>query len=406
MGVLVTVAIGINGFGRIGRSLARIVSADPRSGVTIAAINDVAPVEKLAYALKRDSIRGPFPGTVSSRPDTLIVNDVPIRAFNEAHPRQIPWSAVGVDVVIEATGQFRSGDAARPHITHGGARKVVISASADQPDAFLICGANDDTYNPLRHDVISPASCGVNALTVMSKVLLDRFGLRFVSTSVLLAIQGWGKPQDTLLGTSRDDPRLGRATNESIIPHNHVVGDLVRVALPRLGEIRYSYYCVPTPVGSLAEVSGQADRPVTVEEVNSAMAEAAGGTLRGILAYDPEPTVSIDVKGNPASCLFDPSGTQTTPDGGVKVRGWFDNEWGFSNRLIDLARLVGEDRGRGSRKSENQDRESRGGESRGREAGTHDAETGDREKGDDEAAESETGDRETVPTGSASWSVV
>jgi glyceraldehyde 3-phosphate dehydrogenase len=338
---LVTVAIGINGFGRIGRSLVRIVSADPGSGVTIAAVNDVAPIEKLAYGLKRDSIRGSFAGTVTARPDYLIVNDRPIRAFNEAHPQQIPWSAVGVDVVIEATGRFRSGDMARTHITHGGARKVVISASADEPDAFIVYGANHESYNPLRHDVVSPASCGVNALTVMAKVLLDRFGLHSVSTSVILAIQGWAKPQDSLVGASRDDPRLGRATHDSIIPHNHVVGDLVQVALPRLGEIRYSYYCVPTPIGSLAEITGQADRPVTVEEVNSAMAEAAAGPLRGILAYEPDPTVSIDVKGNSASCMFDPSGTQTTADGGIKVRGWFDNEWGFANRLLDLARLVG-----------------------------------------------------------------
>ena len=337
-----TVAIGINGFGRIGRSLMRIVNANPGAGVTIAAVNDVAPVEKLAYGLKRDSIRGAFPGTVSYRPDYLIVDDRPIRAFSEAQPHQIPWSAVGVDVVIEATGRFRAGDQARTHITHGGARKVVISASADDPDAFLIVGANHHIYNPARHDVVSPASCGVNALTVMAKVLLDKFGLRSVSTSVILATQGWAKPQDSLTGASRDDPRLGRAAGDSIIPHNHVVGDLVRVALPRLGEIRYSYYCVPTPIGSLAELTGHAERPVTVEEVNSAMVEAAAGSLRGILAYDPEPTVSVDVKGNPASCLFDPSGTQTTPDGGIKVRGWFDNEWGFSNRLLDLARLVGE----------------------------------------------------------------
>jgi glyceraldehyde 3-phosphate dehydrogenase len=181
----------------------------------------------------------------------------------------------------------------------------------------------------------------VNALTVMAKVLLDRFGLRSVSTSVVLAIQGWGKVQDSLIGTSREDPRLGRATGESIIPHNYVVGDLVRVALPEIGEMRYSYYCVPTPIGSLAELSGQTDQPVSVETVNRAMAEAAAGPLRRVLAYDPDPTVSIDVKNNPASCLFDPSGTQTTADGGVRVRGWFDNEWGFSNRLLDLARLVG-----------------------------------------------------------------
>jgi glyceraldehyde 3-phosphate dehydrogenase len=337
----VTVVIGINGFGRIGRSLTRIISADPGCGVTLAAVNDVASVEKLAYGLKRDSIRGAFPGTVTHEPDYLIVNGRPVRAFNEAHPQQVPWASAGVDVVIEATGRFRNGDMARTHITHGGARKVVISASADSPDAFIVYGANHETYDPARHDVVSPASCGVNALTIMAKVLLDRFGLRSVSTSVILAIQGWAKPQDSLIGASRDDPRLGRATHDSIIPHNHVVGDLVRVALPRLGEVRYSYYCVPTPIGSLAELTGHAGRPVSVDEVNNAMAEAAAGPLRGILAYEPDPTVSIDVKNNPASCMFDPSGTQTTADGGIKVRGWFDNEWGFANRLLDIVRLVG-----------------------------------------------------------------
>ena len=336
-----TVMIGINGFGRIGRSVTRIVAAAPHSGLSIAAVNDLASTEKMAYGLRRDSIRGAFPGTVAARADHLVVNDHAIRVFHHERPERIPWADAGVDVVIEATGRFRSGSAARKHITHGGARKVVISASADDPDAFLVYGANHDTYDPLRHDVVSPASCGVNALTVLAKVLLDRFGLRSVSASVLLSIQGWQKVQDSVIDTSRDDPRLGRATGESIIPHNHVVGDLVRVALPEIGELRYSFYCVPTPVGSLAELSGHTDRPVSIEEVNRAMAEAAAGPLRRVLAYDPDPTVSIDVKNNPASCLFDPSGTQTTADCGVKVRGWFDNEWGFSNRLLDLARLVG-----------------------------------------------------------------
>jgi glyceraldehyde 3-phosphate dehydrogenase len=296
----------------------------------------------MAYGLRRDSIRGPFPGTVTARTDHLVVNDHSIRVFHHEKPERIPWADAGVDVVIEATGRFRAGTAARAHIDHGGATKVVISASADNPDAFLIYGANHHTYNPDHHNVVSPASCGVNALTIMAKVLLDRFGLHNVHTSVVLATQGWQRPQDTLTGTSRDDPRLGRATGESIIPHNYVVGDLVRIALPQLGELRYSYYCVPTPIGSLAELSGQTTHPVTVEDINRAMAEAAAGPLRHILAYDPDPTVSIDVKNNPASCLFDPSGTQTTTTGGIKVRGWFDNEWGFSNRLLDLARLVGE----------------------------------------------------------------
>ena len=337
-----TVTIGINGLGRIGRSVTRIVAAAGDCGISIAAVNDLASTEKMAYGLRRDSIRGAFPGTVTARADQLVVNDHAIRVFHHARPERIPWADAGVDVVIEATGRFRAGSTARTHITHGGARKVVISASADDPDALLVYGANHHIYDPALHDVVSPGSCGVNALTVMAKVLLDRFGLHSVNTSVLLAVQGWQKAQDSVMGTSREDPRLGRATGESIIPHNHVVGDLVRVALPEIGEMRYSYYCVPTPIGSLAELSGFTDRSVSIEEVNRAMAEAAAGPMRGILAYDPDPTVSIDVKNNPASCLFDPSGTQTTADGGVKVRGWFDNEWGFSNRLLDLARLVGE----------------------------------------------------------------
>jgi len=336
-----TVTIGINGFGRIGRSVARIVAGATNSGIRIAAVNDLASTDKMAYGLRRDSIRGAFPGTVTARADQLVVNDHAIRVFHHERPERIPWADSGADVVIEATGRFRTGSLARTHITYGGARKVLISASADDPDVFLIYGANHDTYDPDRHDVVSPASCGVNALTVMAKVLLDRFGLHSVSTSVMLAVQGWGKTQDSLVGTSREDPRLGRATGDSIIPHNYVVGDLVRVVLPAIGEMRYSYYCVPTPIGSLAELTGQTDRPVSVEAVNRAMAEAASGSLRRVLAYDPDPTVSIDVKNNPASCMFDPSGTQTTADGGVRVRGWFDNEWGLSNRLLDLARLVG-----------------------------------------------------------------
>ena len=339
-----SVTIGINGFGRIGRCLTRIVYDTPDCGVTIGAVNDLAGVDRLAYGLRRDSIRGLFPGTVSARIDHLVVNDDAIRVFNQAQPERIPWADAGIDVVIEATGRFRSGDSARKHITHGGARKVVISASADGPDAFLVYGANHDTYDAARHDVVSPASCGVNALTVMAKVLLDRFGLGSVNTSVVLAVQGWQKGHDALIGASRDDPRLGRASGESIIPHNHVVGDLVRQVLPGIGDMMYSYYCVPTPIGSLAELTGRTDRPVSVEEVNRAMAEAAAGPLRGVLAYDPDPTVSVDVKNSPASCLFDPSGTQVTPGGGVKVRGWFDNEWGFSHRLLDLATLVGKRR--------------------------------------------------------------
>jgi glyceraldehyde 3-phosphate dehydrogenase len=337
----VSVAIGINGIGRIGKTLMRIVSADATADFTVAAINDTAAVDKLAYALRRDSIRGSFDGTIDYTTDKLIVNDVPIPVFNHADPKHIPWAKAGAEVVIDATGKFREGEAARNHITYGGARKVIISASAANPDAFLVYGANHGTYDPARHDVISPASSGVNALSVMARALLDRFGLHEVHTCVVLPIQGWQKTQDAVIDNSYDDPRLGRSATVNIIPHDHVAGDLVQVVLPELGEITFSYYCAPTPVGSLAELVGRVRRSVTVAEVNEAMADAANGSLRGVLHYDPEPTVSGDVTGNPASCLIDPSGTQVTADGRVKVRGFFDNEWGFSHRLLDLARLVG-----------------------------------------------------------------
>src|SRR3954471_22351268 len=161
-----TVSIGINGLGRIGRSITRIVAAAPDPGISIAAVNDVASTEKMAYGLRRDSIRGAFPGTVTARADHLVGNAHATRAFHRERPERIPWADAGVDVVIEATGRFRAGSTARTHITHGGARKVVISASADDPDAFLVYGANHQTYDPERHDVVSPASCGVNALTM------------------------------------------------------------------------------------------------------------------------------------------------------------------------------------------------------------------------------------------------
>jgi glyceraldehyde 3-phosphate dehydrogenase len=339
--ILVSVTIGINGFGRIGQTLMRIVSAAPDSDIIVGAINDIATIDRLAGGLRRDSVRGNFPGTISHTCDKLFVNGHAIPVFNTADPTQIPWAQTGSEVVIDATGRFRDGDSARGHITHGGARKVIISASAEKPDAVLVYGVNHHDYDPARHHVISPASCGVNALSMMAKVLLDEFGLHGVHTSVILGIQAWGKVSDTLVGASRDDPRLGRSVNDNIIPHDYVAGDLVRTVLPGLGEILSSYYCVPTPIGSMAEVTGRAARPLTVDAVNRAMAAAADGPLRGMLHYDPDPTVSSDVRGDPASCLFDPSGSRTTADGGVRVRGWFDNEWGFSHRLLDLVRLLG-----------------------------------------------------------------
>jgi glyceraldehyde 3-phosphate dehydrogenase len=339
--ILVSVAIGINGFGRIGQTLLRIISADTTRAYTVAAINEIAAADKMAYALRRDSIRGRFDGTIDYATDKLVVNDVPIAVFNHADLTQIPWATAGADVVIDATGKFRDGEIARQHITHGGARKVIISASAANADAYLVYGANHRTYDPARHDVISAASCGVNALTVLARALLDRFGLHQVHTCVILPVQGWQKTQDAATGLARDDRRLGRSAAVNIIPHDHVVGELLRVALPELGAITYSYYCVPTPVGCLAELVGRVHRPVTVTEVNQTLADAANGYLHGVLRYDPEPTVSGDATGDPASCVVDPSGTQVTADGRVKVRGFFDNEWGFSHRLLDLARLVG-----------------------------------------------------------------
>jgi glyceraldehyde 3-phosphate dehydrogenase len=336
-----SIKVGINGFGRIGQAFLRILASSPDVGVEVVAINDVGAIDTLAYSLTYDSIRGRFDGSIVVEDNDLIINDRRIRVFASADPAHIPWGDVGVDVVLEATGRFRKNDDARAHITHGGARKVIVSASADNPDAFLVWGANEETYNPTMHHVVSPASCGVNALAVMAKVLSDAFGLHAVNTTVVLAAQGWQKIHDTVQATSRDDPRLGRSASVNIIPHTYVAGDLLATALPQLGDVRYSYYVVPTPIGSLAILAGQTHRPVQAEEVNRVMRQAAEGRLKGVLDYDHNLTVSSDVTGNPASCLFDPTGTQTTPDGGLKVMGWFDGEWGFASRLINLAKLVG-----------------------------------------------------------------
>lgn len=337
-----SIRVGINGFGRIGRSFLRIVTESPELGVSVVAINDLAAPETLAYALKRDTIRGQFRGTVEAVRDCLVVNGHEIRVSKVADPAQIPWDEASVDVVLESTGRFRSGDMARRHLQSGHVRKVIVSASAEEPDAFIVWGVNEHTYDPSRHDVISPASCGVNALAVMAKVLQANFGLHNVDTTVVLASQGWQKIHDSFTGTSRDDPRLGRSMGQNIIPHPHVVGELLTTVLPQLGEIRYSYYVAPTPIGSLAILSGVAEQPVSVDAVNRCMAQAARGSLMGVLGYDDLPTVSSDVRDNPASCLFDSTSTQVTSSGGVKVMGWFDGEWGFANRLVDLVRLVGD----------------------------------------------------------------
>jgi glyceraldehyde 3-phosphate dehydrogenase len=336
------IRVGINGFGRIGQTFLRVAISQLELDVEVVAINDIAPIDTLAYSLKKDTIRGNFNGTIEAVSDVLIVNGKPIRVFKGAEPANIPWHEAAVDVVVESTGAFRTGAAARAHITKGGVRKVVISASADDPDAFLVYGANEKQYDPDRHHVISPASCGVNALAMMAKVLFDSFAIYDVSTTVVLAAQGWQKIHDAVSHTSRNDPRLGRSMSQNIIPHSHVVGDLLTTALPGLGKVLYSYYVVPTPIGSLALLSAKTDEPISVARVNQAMREAATGYMKGLLDYDDDPIVSSDVKGNSASCLFDPSNTQTTSGGGIKVMGWFDGEWGFSSRLVDLVRLVGQ----------------------------------------------------------------
>ena len=327
-----TIRIGVNGFGRIGRL---VVRAARDRDIEVVAVNDVAGVATLAHLLKYDSTFGRYPGPVEVDGDALIVDGHRIRASAERDPAELKWAAVGADVVVESTGKFRSREDAARHLK-AGARKVVLSAPGKDVDATLVMGVNAGDYDPAVHDVVSNASCTTNCIAPMTKVLHEAFGFR---KGFLTTVHGYTNDQNVLDGPHKDLHRA-RAAAVNLIPTTTGAARAVGIVLPALaGRIDGMALRVPVEDGSLCDLAAVLEREVTAEEVNAAFKAAADGELAGLLTYNEDPIVSRDVIGDPASCVFDSTLTQAHGDL-VKVFGWYDNEWGYTQRLLDLVELV------------------------------------------------------------------
>jgi glyceraldehyde 3-phosphate dehydrogenase len=334
---LAAVKVGINGFGRIGRITFRALAARSDE-FQVVAINDLGDPQALAMLLKYDSVQGRFPGTVSVKGNTLIVNDQEVRICSERNPADLPWSELGVDVALESTGFFtkRASDDGKPgydsHLA-AGARKVVISAPAkDTPDLMVVRGVNDDQLSP-EHKCVSNASCTTNCLAPMAKVLHASFGLEHGLMTTVHAYTNDQRVADQL----HSDPHRARAAGVNIIPTSTGAAKAVGKVLPELdGKLTGISLRVPVPAGSITDLVATLSKDVTVDEVNAAIKAAADGPLKGVLEYNTDPIVSSDVIGNPHSCIFD--APWTTQIGGrmIKVLGWYDNEYGYSSRTADL----------------------------------------------------------------------
>jgi len=326
-----SVTVGINGFGRIGRLFLRAVLAR-NADVDVVGINDLTDASTLAYLFKYDSSHGKWPGEVSATAGEVRIDGQSIRIFSERDPSSLPWGEMGVNVVIEATGMFRDRDGASQHLA-AGAEKVIITAPAQDPDLTVVLGVNDSEYDPARHHLISNASCTTNCLAPVAKVLLDSFGLEqgFMTTT-----HAYTNDQ-RILDFPHKDLRRARSAAMSIIPTSTGAARALGLVIPELkGKLDGMSLRVPVPDGSVVDLVAMLGQEVTADKVNSAMREAATGPMDGILGYSEDPLVSVDVIGDPRSSVFD--APLTMADGRmVKIISWYDNEWGFSNRLVDLA---------------------------------------------------------------------
>jgi glyceraldehyde 3-phosphate dehydrogenase len=335
-GIHVAIKVGINGFGRIGRLVYRACFNDPE--IEVVAVNDLTDAKTLAHLLKYDSAHGRFGTWVEAVDGGFIVDGVKTTVLSERDPAALPWGDLGVEVVVESTGFFTDATKARAHID-AGARKVIISAPATNEDITVVIGVNDNDYDPATHHIVSNASCTTNCLAPFAKVLRDEFGLvrGFMNT-----IHSYTNDQVTL-DAPHKDLRRARSAAVSIIPTSTGAAKAIGLVMPDMkGKLDGMSMRVPTPDGSVVDLVAELEREVTVEEINSAMKAAAEGPMVGILEYCTDPIVSVDVVGNPASSVFD--SLQTMVMGGtgnfVKCVSWYDNEWGYSNRVADLVKVV------------------------------------------------------------------
>ncbi|HEY8673237.1 MAG TPA: type I glyceraldehyde-3-phosphate dehydrogenase [Candidatus Dormibacteraeota bacterium] len=329
------VRVGINGFGRIGRNVLR--AARERSpDLEIVAVNDITTPDMLAHLLKYDSVLGRFPGTVAADTDSITVDGHVLKVLAERDPQRLPWGDLGVDIVIESTGLFSDADRARGHL-EAGARKVVITAPAKNEDLTVCIGVNDSMYNPAEHHIISNASCTTNCLAPVAKVLNDAFG---IETGFMTTVHAYTKDQ-MLLDAPHEDKRRARAAALSIIPTTTGAAKAMALVIPDLkGKFHGMSLRVPVPDVSLVDLTATLAKSATAEDINAEMREAASGKLEGILAVSDEQLVSMDFLHDPHSSILDAPSTMVLGDHTVKVLSWYDNEWGYSCRVVDLVDLI------------------------------------------------------------------
>jgi glyceraldehyde 3-phosphate dehydrogenase len=331
----VTVRVGINGFGRIGRNFFRAVLASG-ADFEIVGVNDLTDNKTLAHLLKYDSILGRLGKEVSFDETSITVDGKTIRALAERDPGALPWKELGADIVLESTGHFTDATKAKAHID-AGAKKVLISAPAKNEDLTVVMGINEGNYDPAKHHVISNASCTTNCLAPMAKVLLEEFG---IVKGLMTTIHAYTNDQ-VILDFPHKDLRRARAAATNIIPTTTGAARAIALVIPELkGKLDGFAMRVPVPTGSATDLTVELGRETTKDEVNAAFKKAAEGALKGYLEYTEDPIVSSDIVTSPASCTLD-GGLTTVQGNQAKIVGWYDNEWGYSNRLIDLTKLVG-----------------------------------------------------------------
>ncbi|WP_425058430.1 Glyceraldehyde-3-phosphate dehydrogenase [Sporomusa carbonis] len=325
-----TIKVGINGFGRIGRNVFRAAMNNPQ--FEIVAVNDLTDAKTLAHLLKYDSVHGTMNAEVKAVDGGIEVNGKTVKVLAEKDPASLPWKDMGVDIVVESTGRFTEKDKAMAHIK-AGAKKVIISAPAKNEDITIVMGVNQDKYDPASHHVISNASCTTNCLAPFAKVLHEKFGIK---SGLMTTVHAYTNDQN-ILDLPHKDLRRARAAAMSIIPTTTGAAKAVALVLPELkGKLNGFALRVPTPNVSITDLVAQLEKPATVDAVNAALKEAAQGELKGIMAFSEEQLVSKDYNGNAHSSIVDAPSTMMVGDNLVKVVAWYDNEWGYSNRVVDL----------------------------------------------------------------------
>ncbi|MBK3331939.1 type I glyceraldehyde-3-phosphate dehydrogenase [Persephonella atlantica] len=328
--------VGINGFGRIGRNFFRACIDNPE--IEIVGINDLTDAHTLAHLLKYDSVHGKFNGSVEARENSIVVNGKEIEITAIKDPAQLPWKELGVDIVIESTGVFRDREGAGKHL-QAGAKKVIISAPGKNPDLTVVLGVNEEQYNPEEHHIISNASCTTNCLAPVAKVLNDEFT---IVKGYMVTVHAYTNDQ-RILDLPHKDLRRARAAAVNIIPTTTGAAKAVGEVLPELkGKLDGTARRVPVADGSLVDLTVILEKQVTEEEINSKMKEYAEGKMKGILEYTEDPIVSQDIVGNPHSSIFDALSTKVIGGNFVHISSWYDNEWGYSNRLKDLVLFMAE----------------------------------------------------------------